>query len=164
MVLGVLFAASPRPPHSLGVLHKHRGTQNPLIAARHSKTLASELSLPPTGRQSLSSPAAWCDKVPANGTGQSLQSSHLPTALRCPGGNACPSIPHPLTPPQPPLAPSVPQPSPQLSSGAGQRKELRGVHVVAKGGKPVYVMLSAANAGEQQPGRKFGAHREGSRI
>lgn len=93
MVLGVLFAACPcplSPPHSPGEhsmeAHGDRQWQNPLTAATRPKPLASELSLPPTGRQSFSCPAAWCDMVPANGTGQPLQSPHLPTAPRCPRG------------------------------------------------------------------------------
>lgn len=82
---------SPVPsPQSWGSA-QHRGTRgqavaNPLIATTRPKPLASELSLPPTGRQSLSRPAAWCDTVPANGTGQPLQSPQLPAAPQCPRG------------------------------------------------------------------------------
>lgn len=96
--------------------------QNPLIAATRSQPLVSELSLPPTGGQSLSCPAAWCDKVPANGTGQPLQSPPSPLPHGAAGVNKHPSTPHPPTPtpslPWPPVCPSQPWIRPDcLSSG-----------------------------------------------
>lgn len=151
MVLGVLFATSPRPlspPHSLGVLHsteahgdrqwQTRSLQPP--APNH--LLQSSAFLPRVGRAFpvLQHGVTRCQPM-AQGSPCRAPSCLLPHGA--PGVNAHPSIPHPLAPrTRPPLGPPVsPNPAldpPRRAQLRGRtEKRAQGVHVVAEGGKPV---------------------------
>lgn len=135
---------SPQPWSSA----QHRGTRDRQWQTRSlqppapNHLLQSSAFLPRVGRAFpvLQHGVTRCQPM-AQGSPCRAPSCLLPHGA--PGVNAHPSIPHPLAPrTQPPLGPPVsPNPAldpPRLAQLRGRtEKRAQGVHVVAKGGKPV---------------------------